>query len=297
MSGGWLNGGPAGDLKMSVPTAFTTSLLAWGMLAFPSGYAAANQTYAGQQSVRWGADYLLKTLIANSTGGNVSSIVYQVLVTSGAGIMQALCGRMHLIAACTCSLAQHQHGATQVGNYTIDQTYWGRPEDIPRTVSGYPTRPAFTAPATHAADLGGAIVAALAASSLVFQKSDPGYSNTLLSAAFDLYATVTDSASRGLCAPPCTCHLSIRSALGLRRAGMQVRRGRRIQGMRGAICEGLNGRGMHPSQRAAQRLRGGPVQRHDLLRLPALGGRLDVQGHRRRWLPGRRHHLLRRAPV
>ena len=63
---------------MSVPTAFTTSLLAWGLLAFPHGYAGANQTYATQQSVRWGADYLLKTLIANSTGGNVSSIVYQV---------------------------------------------------------------------------------------------------------------------------------------------------------------------------------------------------------------------------
>ena len=86
MSGGWLSGGPAGDLKMSVPMAFTTSLLAWGMLAFPSGYAAANQTHAGQQSVRWGADYLLKTLIANSTGGNVSSIVYQVLITSAADI-------------------------------------------------------------------------------------------------------------------------------------------------------------------------------------------------------------------
>ncbi len=76
-AGGWLNGGAAGDLKMTVPTAFTVSLLAWGLLAFPGGYAAANQTAAGQASVRWGADYLLKTLIANSTGGNVSSIVYQ----------------------------------------------------------------------------------------------------------------------------------------------------------------------------------------------------------------------------
>ena len=94
MPGGWLNGGPAGDLKMSIPTAFTTSLLAWGMLAFPAGYAAANQTYAGEQSVRWGADYLLKTLIANSTGGNVSSIVYQVLVVSAHTLaaLHAMCG-------------------------------------------------------------------------------------------------------------------------------------------------------------------------------------------------------------
>ena len=99
--------------------------------------------------------------------------------------------------------AQLQHAVKQVGNYTIDQTYWGRPEDIPRTVSDYATRPAFIAPATHASDLGGAIVAALAASSLVFRGSDPGYSNTLLSAAFDLYATATDSANHGLCALFC----------------------------------------------------------------------------------------------
>lgn len=93
--------------------------------------------------------------------------------------------------------------ATQVGNYTIDQIYWGRPEDIPMTQGGFPTRPAFTVPATHASDLGGAIVAALAASSLVFHDADPGYSNTLLSAAFDLYAVVTDSANHGLCVAPC----------------------------------------------------------------------------------------------
>ena len=90
-----------------------------------------------------------------------------------------------------------------MGNYTIDQIYWGRPEDIPMTQGGFPTRPAFTVPANHASDLGGAIVAALAASSLVFHDSDPGYSNTLLSAAFDLYAVVTDSANHGLCVALC----------------------------------------------------------------------------------------------
>jgi endoglucanase len=87
-----------------------------------------------------------------------------------------------------------------VGNYTIDQTYWGRPEDIPQAQGGYPTRPAFTAPASHASDVGGAVVAALASSSLVFADADPGYATTLLAAAFDLYAVVTDSANFGLCA-------------------------------------------------------------------------------------------------
>ncbi len=37
-AGGWLQGGDAGNLKLTLPTAFTTSMLAWGLVAFPSGY-------------------------------------------------------------------------------------------------------------------------------------------------------------------------------------------------------------------------------------------------------------------
>ena len=44
LTGGWLNGGPAGNLKMTMPTAFTVSVLSWSMLAFPDGYARANAT-------------------------------------------------------------------------------------------------------------------------------------------------------------------------------------------------------------------------------------------------------------
>ena len=44
LTGGWLNGGPAGNLKMTMPTAFTVSLLAWGLLSFPAGYSQTNAT-------------------------------------------------------------------------------------------------------------------------------------------------------------------------------------------------------------------------------------------------------------
>ena len=44
LTGGWLNGGPAGNLKMTMPTAFSVSVLSWSMLAFPDGYAQANAT-------------------------------------------------------------------------------------------------------------------------------------------------------------------------------------------------------------------------------------------------------------
>lgn len=36
ITGGYIQGGLAGNLKMTHPIAFTTALLAWGMLEFPS---------------------------------------------------------------------------------------------------------------------------------------------------------------------------------------------------------------------------------------------------------------------
>ena len=62
---------------MTAPAAFTTSLLAWGLLQFPDGYAQANATIPAMETVRWGADYLLKTISIDNN--NATFIVYQVL--------------------------------------------------------------------------------------------------------------------------------------------------------------------------------------------------------------------------
>ena len=35
LSGGWETGGLAGTLKLTMPTAFTVAMLAWGLLEFP----------------------------------------------------------------------------------------------------------------------------------------------------------------------------------------------------------------------------------------------------------------------
>ena len=35
LSGGWIEGGSGGNLKLTVPIAFTTAQLAWGLLSFP----------------------------------------------------------------------------------------------------------------------------------------------------------------------------------------------------------------------------------------------------------------------
>ena len=63
-----------------MPTAFTVSMLAWGALAFPSGYQKAHQMPQLLNTVRWGSDYLMKawkpdTMSDRSVG---YLIVYQV---------------------------------------------------------------------------------------------------------------------------------------------------------------------------------------------------------------------------
>lgn len=72
----------AGCIKMTMPTAFTTSMLAWSLLAFPQGYSKAESIATAQNTIKWGTDYLLKTW-RNAPAANVNStagveIIYQV---------------------------------------------------------------------------------------------------------------------------------------------------------------------------------------------------------------------------
>ena len=55
-------GGEAGLTKMTLPTAFTTAVLAWGLLTFPRGYSRSKTTAATVDEVRWGAQYLLSAI-------------------------------------------------------------------------------------------------------------------------------------------------------------------------------------------------------------------------------------------
>ena len=70
----------------------------------------------------------------------------------------------------------------QVGNYTTDQDYWGRPEDY--TLA----RPYYTAGNDKgASDLAGTMASALAATALVWKSSDTDYFDTCMTAARSLY--------------------------------------------------------------------------------------------------------------
>ena len=66
---------------MTMPIAFTTAMLAWGLVAFPKGYEAAGKTAAAAESVKWGTDYLRKAVrqgTADDVNGPGYTIVYQV---------------------------------------------------------------------------------------------------------------------------------------------------------------------------------------------------------------------------
>ena len=61
-----------------MPTAFTVSMLAWGLLAFPGSYAKSGNTAPALASVRWGSDYLLKAFHKDAKKGYL--LVYQALL-------------------------------------------------------------------------------------------------------------------------------------------------------------------------------------------------------------------------
>ncbi|XP_070574807.1 uncharacterized protein [Ptychodera flava] len=72
----------------------------------------------------------------------------------------------------------------QVGDGDIDHAYWGRPEDLPATMS----RPAFSVTSSKpGSDVAGQTAAALAASSLAFVETDPLYAVKLLENAVSLF--------------------------------------------------------------------------------------------------------------
>ena len=58
LTGGWYD---AGDhVKFGLPMAFTTTMLAWGAIASPEGYAASGQEDELLDSLRWVNDYFVK---------------------------------------------------------------------------------------------------------------------------------------------------------------------------------------------------------------------------------------------
>lgn len=143
--GGWYDDG--GMLKLTYSTAFTVSLLSWAFMQFKDGYKASGNLDFGANTVRWGADYLVKSAITESSASN--------------NVLQ-------LVA--------------QVGNLTRDRNYWGRPEraNFPRPVVSLTS----TRPGT---DVVAMTSAALAAASIAIREESSQTSDVYLARSIALY--------------------------------------------------------------------------------------------------------------
>ncbi|KAL3152997.1 hypothetical protein ABBQ38_012024 [Trebouxia sp. C0009 RCD-2024] len=153
ISGGLMEGGEAGTVKITPTIAWATSMLAWGMLNFGDGYnnSGADLWAKGKETLRWNTDYLLKTVKDDPVSSALSTkpefyIVYQV------------------------------------GNQTQEKRLWTRPEEETGTRPTY-----FVTTYNGTSDLAGQISAALSATAMVFRESDPSYYNQLTKVSALLY--------------------------------------------------------------------------------------------------------------
>lgn len=80
--GGWYDDG--GMLKLTYSTSFALSLLAWAYSDFRAGFHASGNADFGANTIRWGADYLLRAAAVNvTTAGSTAStpiVIAQVRV-------------------------------------------------------------------------------------------------------------------------------------------------------------------------------------------------------------------------
>ncbi|KAK9828596.1 hypothetical protein WJX72_000945 [[Myrmecia] bisecta] len=58
LSGGYYESGGS-YLKLGIPSAFTTTMLAWGLKAFKAGHDNVQETATAQEAIKWGADFLI----------------------------------------------------------------------------------------------------------------------------------------------------------------------------------------------------------------------------------------------
>ncbi|NNJ63844.1 MAG: endoglucanase [Dactylosporangium sp.] len=154
-----LSGGfyDAGDhVKFGFPMAFAMTNLAWGGVDYRDTYASSGQLQSLRNTVRHGMDYLINAHPDPNT-------LY-----------------------------------VQVGDGTIDHSYWGAPETLEARAQlmDFP-RPAHKITAScPGTDVAAETGAAFAASAMLFAPTDPGYADTLLGHARQLF-TFADTTKGG----------------------------------------------------------------------------------------------------
>ena len=118
----------AGSLKITPTIAWTTSMLAWGMLNFGEGYNKSDMWATGMQTLKWNTDYLLKTILDDPTDSATSEaeefyIVYQVSVPWG-NLGTKPCSNNIPGCSCCCHLSRYasHHDPTVLSLIRLSQS-------------------------------------------------------------------------------------------------------------------------------------------------------------------------------
>ncbi|KVH98661.1 Glycoside hydrolase, family 9, partial [Cynara cardunculus var. scolymus] len=167
--GGFYDSG--NNIKFSFPTAYTITLLSWSVIEYHKKYEDIGELDHIKNIIKWGSDYLLKLFIpSNETSPASSTLISQFICEFEFGPnVQRILEDTDILYV-------------KVGG-DDDISCWQRPEDMRYK------RPVFSCDET-ASDLGGEIIAALSAASLVF-KEDGKYSTSLMKMATELFDIVT----------------------------------------------------------------------------------------------------------
>jgi hypothetical protein len=148
----------AGDhVKFGLPQTYAASTLGWGLYEFKDAFIKIDEYEHIKNILRWFADYFLKSAFYDDLG-NIVAFCYQV------------------------------------GDGTVDHTYWGPPEL--QLSNKYPRPVYFATKETPASDQAAGASAALALMYLNFKNEDTNYSDKCLKTAKDLYDFA--KANRGL---------------------------------------------------------------------------------------------------
>lgn len=75
-------------LKLSYSTAFTVSMLSWAFYEFKGGYESSNNAEFGANTIRWGADYLMKVSVTNYTSTTGTTVAPIFVAQVGASYEQ-----------------------------------------------------------------------------------------------------------------------------------------------------------------------------------------------------------------
>lgn len=161
MVGGYYD---AGDhVKFGLPMAFTVTMLSWSVIEYRQQIAVAGELEHAMEAIKWGTDYFIKA----HTNPNVLWAEVRITTPTISTMELKAPFQFHDIIY----IISHM----QVGDGDTDHYCWQRAEDMTTSRQAYKIDEN-----NPGSDLAGETAAAMAAASIVFNRTNPHFSHLLL---------------------------------------------------------------------------------------------------------------------